>query len=501
MRIGGSVFSVIRPFAPVVAEVVNGLGLGLATAFAGIGHRSTLCAGKRTALNTVIPIVRLGFGLAAGRVLTGAGMRIGHCVVHPIAEVAGVRSLIRSRRIKIYASLFVMGIVITSGVVAYILATFERTICPNDEAQLAVVIAQTQALHICSAVRIKVAPRLTKRKASFLANIKELQCFGVRIGFTIVYGISESKLNFKFAFYVFSATKRHLIQKGIGGGQPNISQDIIKQLWLPVPPLPEQQRIADFLDSECAKIDDVISKTKATVEEYKKLKQSVITKAVTKGIRPNREMKDSGIEWIGEIPREWEVVKMKHLGKCRNGLTYSPDNIVQKDEGTLVLRSSNIKNGKLTFSDNVYVDCEIKEELMVKANDILICSRNGSKALIGKNALIPENLKASFGAFMMIFRCDSPKYIQMILSSSVFSYYLGTFLTATINQLTADNFNNMHIVFCSQKSEQQEIADYLDRKCAEIDTLIAKKEQLTAELESYKKSLIYEYVTGKKEVK
>ena len=267
-----------------------------------------------------------------------------------------------------------------------------------------------------------------------------------------------------------------------------------------VPTLKEQKRIVYFLEQQCTEIDNILTKTRDSIEEYKKLKQAVITQAITKGVRGDREMKDSGIEWIGKIPEDWGVIKMKNIGKCRNGLTYSPDNIVSKEEGTLVLRSSNIKAGKLSFVDNVYVNSEIKDDLMVKTGDILICSRNGSRALIGKNALIPEDLNASFGAFMMIFRCQAPKYVQMILNSAVFSYYLGTFLTSTINQLTADNFNNMKIVYCSDKFEQKEITDYLDKKCAEIDTLITKKEQIIVELENYKKSVIYEYVTGKREV-
>jgi len=101
---------------------------------------------------------------------------------------------------------------------------------------------------------------------------------------------------------------------------------------------------------------------------------------------------------------------------------------------------------------------------------------------------------------MMIFRCDYPKYMYYILNSSLFVYYLDTFLTSTINQLTGKNFGNMRIVYCNDIKEQHEIAQYLDEKCAEIDKLIEKKEQLVNELESYKKSLIYEYVTGKKEV-
>ena len=321
----------------------------------------------------------------------------------------------------------------------------------------------------------------------------------VTSAYVTIRNISDNKADYLYYYlHTFDVAKGFY---GMGAGvRQGLNWDGLKHLQITIPPLNEQFRIADFLDRKCAEIDRVLEKTRASIEEYKKLKQSVITQAVTKGIRGEREMKDSGIEWIGEIPREWKIVKMKHIGKCRNGLTYSPNDIVSPQNGTLVLRSSNIKNGQLVFTDNVYVNCGIRNELMVKEGDILICSRNGSKALIGKNALIPNDLVASFGAFMMIFRCTAYKYIQMILSSSIFSYYLGTFLTATINQLTFENFNNMRIVYCADSVEQQEIVDYLDRKCSEIDTLISKKEQLITELEAYKKSLIYEYVTGKKEV-
>ena len=269
---------------------------------------------------------------------------------------------------------------------------------------------------------------------------------------------------------------------------------------IPVPPIDEQERIACFLDTECVRVDAVIEQTRASIEEYKKLKQSVITQAVTKGIRPDRPMKDSGIEWIGEIPESYKVERVKHLGSYRNGLTYTPDDVVDEGQGTLVLRSSNVQQGKLCFEDNVYVDAEIPERLMVQKGDIIICSRNGSRELIGKCAIVENDLVASFGAFMMIFRGDSPKYMYYILNSSVFKYYLSTFLTSTINQLTGSNFGNMAIVWCNDISEQNEIVDYLDKETAKIDTLISQKETLLAELESYKKALIFEYVTGKKEV-
>lgn len=282
-----------------------------------------------------------------------------------------------------------------------------------------------------------------------------------------------------------------------------VNTDDFKDIEIIVPPLEQQYKIVQFLDKKITEIDNVIEKTKQTIEDYKLYKQSIITKAITKGLDETVEMKDSGIEWIGKIPKNYNIKKIKHLGNARNGLTYSPENICDESEGTLVLRSSNILDGKLTFSDNVYVNKEISNELMVNKDDILICSRNGSTKLIGKNAIIEKNMRASFGAFMMIFKPKkriNSKYIKYILDSNVFKYYLATFLTSTINQLTNDNFSNMKIVFCDNILEQEMIVSYLDKKCNEIDKLINNKENLISKLEQYKKSLIYEYVTGKKEV-
>lgn len=226
----------------------------------------------------------------------------------------------------------------------------------------------------------------------------------------------------------------------------------------------------------------------------------MITEVVTKGLDPSVPMKDSGVEWMGDIPAHWEIVRIKQLGSARNGLTYSPEDLCDEDEGVLVLRSSNIQDGRLCLEDNVYVSCAIKDDLMVRTGDILICSRNGSRKLIGKNAII-DNVTASFGAFMMIFRSKhNTNYIKYILDSAVFSYYLGTFLTATINQLTGANFGSMAIPFTWDETEQDRIVQYLNSKCSKIEQLIALKQKKIDKLIEYKKSLIYEYVTGKKEV-
>lgn len=272
------------------------------------------------------------------------------------------------------------------------------------------------------------------------------------------------------------------------------------KILLSCPPIQEQQKIADYLDKKCGKIDKVVETEKAVIEKLKEYKKSVITEAVTKGLDKSVPLKDSGIEWIGKIPAHWEVRKLKTIGDYRNGLIYSPEDMCEEGQGTLVLRSSNIKDGKIVLSDNVYVTTNVSEVFKVQKNDILICSRNGSKELIGKNAIIDSDINASFGAFMMIFRCNCPKYMYYILNSHIFNYYLGSFFTSTINQLTGKNFGGMNIVFCPEKTEQKQICDYLDKKCSEIDQAITHKEQVIEKFTEYKKSLIYECVTGKKEI-
>lgn len=266
------------------------------------------------------------------------------------------------------------------------------------------------------------------------------------------------------------------------------------------PPIEEQRRIAEYLDKKCGEIDRVVETEKTVIEKLKEYKQSIITEAVTKGLDKSVPLKDSGIEWIGKIPQHWEVRKLKTIGDYRNGLTYSPEDMCEEEQGTLVLRSSNIRQGKLVLNDNVYVSVDIPNVLKVQKGDILVCSRNGSRDLIGKNAIIDSDINASFGAFMMILRCNCPKYMYYILNSHIFNYYLGSFFTSTINQLTGKNFGGMDIVFCPDTSEQNAIIEYLDKKCSEIDKAIADKEQVIEKFTEYKKSLIYECVTGKRKV-
>lgn len=207
--------------------------------------------------------------------------------------------------------------------------------------------------------------------------------------------------------------------------------------------------------------------------------------------------KDSGIEWIGEIPSHWDVNKLKYIGNAIGGLTYSPNDVVEDEsKGVLVLRSSNIQNGKLSLEDNVFVNLDISEKQTLRKGDILICSRNGSQHLIGKNICIDERTEGStFGAFMMIFRSDNYKFLNHFFNSPIFTSQSGLFLTATINQLTSSTLNNFYLALPSSIEEQTTIANYLDQKTTQIDHLIAKKEQFIQLLEEERITMINQAVT------
>jgi len=149
----------------------------------------------------------------------------------------------------------------------------------------------------------------------------------------------------------------------------------------------------------------------------------------------------------------------------------------------------------------VYVSKEVTEKMLVKLNDILICSRNGSKELIGKCALIDkESENSTFGAFMTVFRSEANRYIYYIFNSPIFNYHIGTFLTTTVNQLTIGNLNNFVIPIPKSETEQQQIADFLDQKCLQIDSVISANEKTIEKLKEYRQSVIYEAVTGKMEI-
>tara|TARA_R110002050_G_scaffold1244_5_gene8813 strand:- start:115209 stop:116534 length:1326 start_codon:yes stop_codon:yes gene_type:complete len=211
--------------------------------------------------------------------------------------------------------------------------------------------------------------------------------------------------------------------------------------------------------------------------------------------RAYSEYRKTHLGWLNQIPNHWDVKRLKYLGDALIGLTYSPDDVVDEGAGTLVLRSSNVQNKQLAFEDNVYVNKVIPEKLLTQKGDILICARNGSRALIGKNAQINQDaVGMSFGAFMSVFRSPYNNYLSKVFNSALFEYQSGSFLTATINQLTTGNLNSFEIPL-PPAIEQQQIIKFLDHQTAKIDTLIDKQQQLITLLKEKRQAVISHAVT------
>lgn len=206
-----------------------------------------------------------------------------------------------------------------------------------------------------------------------------------------------------------------------------------------------------------------------------------------------RKYKAASIPWIALIPDNWKECRIKDFGNARNGLTYKPEDVVDEQNGHLVLRSSNIQNSKLSFNDNVFVR-SYPTELGVQKGDIIICSRNGSVSLVGKCAIVETDVNATFGAFMMRFRSSQHKRYSFYLLQSTISAYKALFGTTTVNQLTNSVFGNMLTVL-PPLAEQEAIAGYLDAKCEKIGRKIALLERKADAYRRLKQSLINRAVT------
>lgn len=299
--------------------------------------------------------------------------------------------------------------------------------------------------------------------------------------------------------YIFKAKGFQAQLRRIGYGildhRMRIPWDNLKMQSMPQPPMQTQQKIADFLDTETAKIDNLIAKQERLLQLLEEKRRATITHAVTRGLDSNVELKETFVPWLGKIPEHWELKKLKHVGESIIGLTYSPSDLA--DTGTLVLRSMNISNGRINTDTQIFVSKSIPDKFLTKENDLLICSRNGSRRLIGKCGLIEKSQEGhTFGVFNTVFRSKYNSFIYYTLNSNIFYAQLGLFMTSTINQLTVNTLNNFEVGLPS-RDEQQQIVEFLNEQEQKSELLTQKIQTQITLLRERRTSLISHAVTGK----
>ena len=272
----------------------------------------------------------------------------------------------------------------------------------------------------------------------------------------------------------------------------------MKRISIVVPPLQEQQAIADFLDKKCSEIDELISLQEKIIEELKAYKQSVITEAVTKGLNPDAPMKDSGNVWIGEIPERWDTCRVKNIiSVFVNGYAFD-SNVFKLDDEVPVIRIGDIQTNidfdncvKVPYSDNL-------NAFLIQNGDVLIAM---SGATTGKCCLVLSDRLAYINQRVGILRGRYSHYLFYALQADYFLEYVSLNSAGSAQpNISGGSIGNFIIAVPNDLKMCDEIADYLDKKCSEIDSLIALKEDKIEYLKEYKKSIIYEYTTGKKEV-
>lgn len=296
------------------------------------------------------------------------------------------------------------------------------------------------------------------------------------------------------------------LSTGMRIGQWDLGIDDFMLVPVILPPLNEQKHIGHYLDAQCLKIDTIISDAKTSIEEYKAWKTSIIYEAVTKGLNPNVEMKDSGIEWIGKIPVAWSVCALKRLTvKIGSGKTPLGGAETYISQGVLFLRSQNIYDTGLRLDNASYISPEVNESMgntQVKCGDVLLNITGGS---IGRCCVYDLNgVAANVNQHVCIIRTQyevlRPQYLRYFWNSAAGPMIISHYQTGGNRPgLNFEQIGSVKIPLCDV-AVQDSIVKYLDKKTRKIDKLIQEKQDLIADLESYKKSLIYEVVTGKRKV-
>lgn len=309
----------------------------------------------------------------------------------------------------------------------------------------------------------------------------------------------REKVNSKFGEYFFLSMWQREIFNHLGDDGVRSSLNSNDLLNIPYVRFSyeEQTKIANFLDRQCAELNNILAKTRASIEEYKKLKQAIITQAITQGIREDRQLVPSGIRWVQELPKRWKSINPKAL------FTQRKDKAVEGEKQLTASQQYGViyQDEYMEITGNKIVTVEKDFSILkhVEAGDFVISMRSFQGGLE-----YSENTGSISSAYVMLIpnlEKVYPRFYKWLFKSSVYINALQSTsdLVRDGQAMRYSNFSQVRLYEVPME-EQQEIADYLDKKCTEIDNLIAKKEKYLVEIENYKKSFIYEYVTGKKEV-
>lgn len=306
---------------------------------------------------------------------------------------------------------------------------------------------------------------------------------------TMVKIISKTNINKDYLKFLSYEIQRFIQERTIGMGIPHISSEILKNMRCPFPPLQEQEQIANYLDTKTKQIDKVIQNTQIQIEKLKEYEKSLINKAVTKGLNENVELKDSDIEWIGEIPKHWEVKKLKYISKIILGQSVDSNSINNINEGIPFFQGK-AEFGLIYPKIRFYTINPIK---IANKNDILISVR----APVGD--LNISNCKCCIGRGLSAIRYHNYKYLYYVLYSAYYEF--NKFVTgSTFEAISGEDIKNIQIPFIVDNIEQEQIANHLDNQTKIIQNLIKNKQTQLNLYQELRKSVINDAVTGKVKV-
>jgi len=348
----------------------------------------------------------------------------------------------------------------------------------------------------------KITPCFENGKGAILRELKG----GIGFGTTelIVARPNKEKITSKFLDYLFrSQTFRRLGESEMygAGGQKRVPDSFVRDFASALPSIEEQSQVTSFLDRETTKIDALIAEQQRLIELLQEKRKGVISHAVTKGLNPNAPMKDSGVEWLGEVPEHWEVKKIKHVGTIRYGIGEPPE---YKEQGVPLIRATNVCSGEISQENMAYVnpvDIPAKRILWLKEGDIIVV-RSG--ALTGDSAIVKSEHAGSIAGFDMVLTCTEimPLFAQYCLLSPELK---AAQIDITKQRAAQPHLNSEQLSQCliaaPPSNEQQEICDYLDRELHDCKSLVDKSLSMTELLRERRSALISAAVTGQIDVR